>query len=225
MDLTSAGPDADSIDLTEITERTTEGLDGTGFRILIERSALNEIHTHGRSITDKEICGVLVGNVWRDAGGPYLHVKAVVRGEYAAHQAAQVTFTADTWTYINHELDSRYPDDRIVGWYHTHPGFGVFLSEMDLFIQQSFFDLPWQIALVFDPVRDEEAIFSWRKGNCQPVTFTVGTEIVVEPADVSVAPPPAVGRPSASPKKRDGMKVLRILRKYAWRSFSRTHLD
>lgn len=225
MDLTPAGPDADSIDLSELSERPTENLDGSGFRILIEAVALNEIRAHGRSITDKEICGVLVGNAWRDAGGPYLHVKAVVRGEYAAHQAAQVTFTADTWTYINQEMDTRYPDDRIVGWYHTHPGFGVFLSEMDLFIQQSFFDLPWQIALVFDPVRNEDAVFSWRKGSCEPATYTVGTEIAVESSIVPAVPPSTVARPTANQKKWDGRKVLRVLKKYTQRSFSRMRLD
>ena len=35
---------------------------------------------------------------------------------------------------------------KIVGWYHTHPGFGVEFSEMDLFIQQNFFGGPAQIA-------------------------------------------------------------------------------
>jgi hypothetical protein len=61
-------------------------------------------------------------------------------------------------------MDSRYPDDRIVGWYHTHPGFGIFLSEMDLFIQNNFFNEPWQIAYVDDPKGGDRGAFVWEKG-------------------------------------------------------------
>ena len=59
--------------------------------------------------------------------------------------------------------DSRYPDQRIVGWYHSHPGFGVFLSEHDLFIHRNFFSDPAQIAWVYDPHSDEEGCFAWEK--------------------------------------------------------------
>jgi proteasome lid subunit RPN8/RPN11 len=50
----------------------------------------------------------------------------------------------------------------VVGWHHTHPGFGVFLSGYDLFIHQHFFREPWQIALVIDPQRQELGFFQWR---------------------------------------------------------------
>src|SRR5262249_41649716 len=40
-------------------------------------------------------------------------------------------------------------------------GFGVFLSEHDLFIQQNFFSNPQQVAWVYDPHTDEEGCFGW----------------------------------------------------------------
>jgi proteasome lid subunit RPN8/RPN11 len=49
-----------------------------------------------------------------------------------------------------------------VGWYHSHPGLGVFLSEQDRFIHKSFFgDEPWYIAVVFDPASGERGVFVW----------------------------------------------------------------
>ena len=59
-------------------------------------------------------------------------------------------FTQETWTRIHEEKDARYPDHKIVGWYHSHPGFGVFLSDHDLFIHKNFFSQPGQLAWVFD---------------------------------------------------------------------------
>ena len=108
--------------------------------------------------------GVLVGRVARDAFGPFLHITGSIRGTQAEQRAAQVTFTAETWEKIHAEMDQRDPADRIVGWYHTHPGFGIFLSGMDLFIQDNFFNRPEQVAFVYDPIGGDEGVFVWRAG-------------------------------------------------------------
>jgi len=51
-----------------------------------------------------------------------------------------------------------------VGWYHSHPNFGIFLSEHDHFIQRNFFSQPWQVAVMVDPVRREMGCFGWDEG-------------------------------------------------------------
>lgn len=129
------------------------------FQVAVARSVLDDIRDHGRSEPEVEVCGVLVGNVYRDASGPFLHIDGNIRGNGAAGRAAQVTFTADTWKHIQDVMEQDHPDDRIVGWYHTHPGFGIFLSDMDLFIQNNFFAEPWQVAFVYDPKSNEQGLF------------------------------------------------------------------
>ncbi len=143
------------------------------FQVIMCRSVLDEIHAHGQSITDAEICGVMVGNVYHDKYGPYLRIHASIRGDKAQGHAAQVTFTDETWTAINEKMDREYADARIVGWYHTHPNFGIFLSGMDLFIQDNFFNLPWQVAFVYDPIRGDEGMFVWRKGKSDREKFLI----------------------------------------------------
>ncbi len=112
--------------------------------------------------------------------GPFLYVEASIRGEHAGSQGAQVTFTPETWTHVQEEMDRHHADKKILGWYHTHPGFGVFLSEMDLFIQQNFFGLPWQTAYVYDPVSGEEGMFVWREGTPTRDAFLVEEDAVSE---------------------------------------------
>jgi proteasome lid subunit RPN8/RPN11 len=52
-----------------------------------------------------------------------------------------------------------------LGWYHSHPGLGVFLSGTDIFSHSSFFaSEPWYIAVVIDPVSREFGAFSWDHG-------------------------------------------------------------
>lgn len=146
-----------------------------GFQVVIRQSVLNEIHLHGESFPDIEVCGVLVGDVYRDRdnGAPFLYVESCIRGNYATGKAAQVTFTAETWNHIQDVMERRHPERRILGWYHTHPGFGVFLSDMDLFIQNNFFNEPWQIAFVYDPKSGEEGSFVWRGGKATREAFLV----------------------------------------------------
>ena len=152
-------------------------------QVIFKQSVLNDIREHGRGAPDVEVCGVLVGNVYRDDHGPYLHVEAVIRGAHAAGRTAQVTFTSETWDHINDELEQHHPGRRILGWYHTHPGFGIFLSEMDLFIHNNFFPEPWQVAYVYDPKADEDGLFLWKKG-----AATRG-DYLIDPDTVSADPP------------------------------------
>ena len=158
-------------------------LRGQGFQAVIARSALNDMHRHGRSQRDVEVCGVLVGNVYRDDNGPYLYVEANIKGDHAAGKTAQVTFTAETWNHINDEMERNHAGRKILGWYHTHPGFGIFLSEMDLFIQNNFFPEPWQVAYVYDPKSGEDGIFVWKQGQATRDPY------LVDPDTINTDPP------------------------------------
>ncbi len=70
-------------------------------------------------------------------------------------------------------MDKQFPDLRIVGWYHTHPGHGIFLSEMDIFLHESFFGLPWQTAFVYDPRSGDEGFFGAEGGHSKRMAHLV----------------------------------------------------
>lgn len=174
--------DIHRIEAAQYPHRSLEGITGRKdhFEAVIRRATLNEIHRHGKATPEVEICGVLIGNVYRDASGPYLFIEACIRGDAADNHAAQVTFKAETWRKIQEVMDRDFPDGRIVGWYHTHPGFGIFLSGMDLFIQDNFFNLPWQVAFVYDPVGGDEGMFFWHGGKAERGGFLVDETLTAE---------------------------------------------
>jgi len=184
------------VDFARLPRRELIKLGGprtASFQVVIRQSALNRIHLHGDSSPRAEVCGILVGDVYRDDTGPFLLVEHVIEGQSAASSAGQVTFTADTWQHIQVLMDKRYPDLRIVGWYHTHPGHGVFLSEMDVFVHESFFGLPWQAALVYDPRSGEEGIFNARHGRPERLDPIIEAD---EPA-TAAAPSPVLSPATA----------------------------
>ena len=160
-------PDIDLVDAAEWPSRDFPLDDGrreNSVRGVIKQSVLNDIHRHGQETTDVEICGVLVGNGYRDERGPFVYVEANIRGRHSDSKTAQVTFTGETWNHIHNELDREHPELQILGWYHTHPGFGIFLSGMDLFIHENYFSGEHQLAFVYDPIGGDEGLFVWRNG-------------------------------------------------------------
>jgi proteasome lid subunit RPN8/RPN11 len=134
--------------------------------VVMEAEVARKIRQHSRSSMKAEVCGVLIGTIDQER----TVIEACIAGINAAQGGAHVTFTQDTWEHIYKIKDQQFPDDKIVGWYHSHPGFGVFLSEHDLFIQENFFSSPQQVAWVYDPHTDEEGCFGWVGGKTEKLS-------------------------------------------------------
>jgi proteasome lid subunit RPN8/RPN11 len=122
-----------------------------------DSATIQQIRSHACASMEAEICGVLVGTVTDGV----TRVQACIPGENADHGGAHVTFTHETWQHIYRIKDAQYADSSIVGWYHSHPGFGIFLSDYDIFIHKNFFTARHQIAWVFDPHSNNEGCFAW----------------------------------------------------------------
>ena len=146
-------------------------------RVVIEPEIFKELLAHAGETVAVELCGVLVGQTFQDDAGPYLVISGSIRGKHARNEGAQVSFTHETWDYIHAEMEKCFRDKAIVGWYHTHPGFGIFLSDMDKFIQDYFFNQPFQVALVIDPVSNREGLFAWINGKTCLSRCWIGSEV------------------------------------------------
>ena len=170
-------------------------------------SALQKIRQHARTSPQMEICGALIG---RYSDGRTLVVGAVA-GAGAAQGGAHVTFTQEAWTKIHEEKADKFPDDAIVGWYHSHPGFGVFLSDHDLFIHKNFFAESGHLAWVFDPHSDEEGCFGWDKGEVKRIErVELLADVVNEPENSTEPELPGFHKRPLMTKKRL-TSVLRTL--------------
>lgn len=140
--------------------RTFNGPPGAAalLRVAMERTAYAALLAHAKESVDREVCGVLAGLLCEDDKGLFLSVEAVIPGAKAREGNTHVTFTQETWNHIHETLKREHPGRRIVGWYHTHPGYGIAFSEMDAFVHKHFFPGPAQAALVLDPLGGETAL-------------------------------------------------------------------
>jgi proteasome lid subunit RPN8/RPN11 len=130
--------------------------------IYVDLDVMREMEAHALSDPSVELGGVLLGGQFEDADGhPFVVISDSLRAEHYESTKGSFKFTHETWSAISRRRDE-FPDEtRMVGWYHTHPGWGVFLSGMDTFICEHFFNKPLDVALVIDPCQRERGFFQW----------------------------------------------------------------
>jgi proteasome lid subunit RPN8/RPN11 len=139
--------------------------------IFLDRRAADTIERHALSDTSVELGGILLGKECVDpaTGEAFVWITQPLEAKHYANTQASFTYTHDSWEEITRERDRRFPEFDIVGWYHTHPNFGIFLSHHDLFIHHNFFAQPLQVAYVVDPINQTRGFFQWRDGGMTQV--------------------------------------------------------
>jgi len=125
--------------------------------IIVSDSVLMGIEKHAYSNLRAEVGGMLFGRVDEEGN---TQIIGFIPALSAAAEQISLTFTHDVWADILSKGEIQFPGESIVGWYHTHPSFGLFMSDYDEFIQRNFFGKQGQIALVVDPIAGEMGWFS-----------------------------------------------------------------
>ena len=129
--------------------------------IYILQSVYKEIHKFTQNKTTNESGGMLVGTVLEEFGKTNIIISGFVEAKYCEATPTTLKFTHETWEYVHKEIEKKHPGKKIVGWIHTHPDFGIFLSEYDKFIHQNFFNEDYQVAYVVDPIQKIEGFYFW----------------------------------------------------------------
>jgi proteasome lid subunit RPN8/RPN11/LysM repeat protein len=153
---------------------------------------------HVRSDVTREVGGVLVGHIAEGTTS----VTAVIPALKAVGATSHVTFTHDVWEDVLATLDRDHSGSKIVGWYHSHPGFGLFLSEYDKFAHDNFFPDPGMTALVIDPIAGEGGWF-FREGDDLQLTGEFKVAPVARPTSVGTS-----STPTLAPRILAGAGVL-----------------
>ena len=153
-------------------------------RVFISYPCLKQMLAHTQRNLEEEIAGLLLGQVFRSSRGLVTVLAEAVPAVYTDSGQGHVTFSHETWGDIYQYLESLAADAVIVGWYHTHPGFGVFFSAQDNFIQKNFFGAPGQVGIVVDPVAKSILLFACDDDEVKPLA---GIWLTVEAGNCAAA--------------------------------------
>jgi proteasome lid subunit RPN8/RPN11 len=134
-------------------------------QVSLNQTAYNQIVQHARSgvhgLDRVEVGGILLGRVYRSSDDAAYHVtvEQALPDRLGISRAATFEFTHASWAALVAEAEEKHANLRIVGWYHSHPGYQAFFSPPDRHTQITYFSTPWRVGLVVDPVRDEGTFF------------------------------------------------------------------
>ena len=154
--------------------------------IYISQGVYKEIHNFTKNKTTNESGGMLVGTTIEEFGKTNIVISGFIEAKFCEATPTTLKFTHETWEFVHKEIERKHNGKKIVGWIHTHPDFGIFLSEYDKFIHQNFFSEAYQVAYVIDPVQNIEGFYFWINGNVERckgfyIYEKAGTQITVGP--------------------------------------------
>ncbi len=142
-------------------------IESDDIKVYIKQDVYKALEKLSASDTSKELGSIIIGDYSQEMGKMNVIISNYVEAKYTDASASTLTFTHESWDYVHKEHERLYSDKKIVGWQHTHPNYGIFLSNYDLFIQENFFNMPFQVAYVIDPIQNIRGFFQWKNGKIE----------------------------------------------------------
>lgn len=152
--------------------------------VRIDANVHRDIEQFSREWGQAECAGLLLGTVDNENRERIIHIRAIAPARNAESTNTSVKLTANAWESMLIYRDRNFADLRILGWFHTHSGWGVFLSDSDVFIHRHFFPHPNMVAYVLDPTTGRDGFYYWHEGKIGlcPSYGLVGTQEEVDNA-------------------------------------------
>ncbi|MEE9150916.1 MAG: Mov34/MPN/PAD-1 family protein [Thermoplasmata archaeon] len=125
------------------------------FYISIPKGVFNKVMDIAKS-TDDEVIGILVGNVENHT----IVIEDAVSGEQESNDT-RATLAPKTIAEVTDKILKGDIEGRIIGWYHSHPGFGIFMSSTDVNTQRNLQQFSSKVtALIVDPENEDFGFFT-----------------------------------------------------------------
>lgn len=138
------------------------GSEETGLRIYLRYDLFRALDEYAVRDTSRELAALLVGQVHEGAQGNCIVVEDAI--EIGVADEKESRFSPRVWQHARRVARTRYANKVIVGWYHTHPGTGLDLSQEEREVHKSFFPEAWQVMYVVDPVSRDRNFYRSQEG-------------------------------------------------------------
>lgn len=128
------------------------GSEEPGLRIYLRYDLFRALDEYAVKDTSRELAALLVGQVQEGGQGNGNCIVVEDAIEVGVADEREGRFSPRVWQHARRVARTRYANKVIVGWYHTHPGTGLDLSQEEREVHKSFFPESWQVMYVVDPV-------------------------------------------------------------------------
>lgn len=146
--------------------KTHEGIEIAD--VYIHYNVLLKIYRHFKRALPKEALGFLLGDRFTFKGREWVEIVNFLPLKVEASESYVVPLEGSLSEAAKFLDKHKYV---IVGWAHSHPGYGCFLSSIDIETQKRAFPQATYVALVMDPIRREYDIFTVKENTYERVHF------------------------------------------------------
>lgn len=106
-----------------------------------------------------EMAGFLVGQAFHGEKRPFIMITGAIEARDVVQVDGGLRFSQETWTYLKNVWQREYADTVVLGWFHSQPGKGLALSDINSLTHQQFFERPWQVSFVVDPLQNTSRFY------------------------------------------------------------------
>lgn len=129
------------------------------FRIYMEDYVYTYLYQYSAALGNKEKLAVLVGKHLIVDEKEIVIISGAIQGKHTTLEKGIETFTKESWDYINKEIETFFTGLSVVGWMHTQPSFGTFLTARDDIFHKEYFDCQWHVLYLQDPVEKTDSFY------------------------------------------------------------------
>ena len=126
------------------------------YKIFIIEHALKTIWKHAKEGMPQGVGGILLGGLYRDPDRDeeYVEIHNAFPSASSFNEEMSLRVVNRVIADMEQVSIKTYPNQIVIGWYHTHPGKGIFFSENDVLIHETFYRETANVALILDPVME-----------------------------------------------------------------------
>ena len=134
----------------------------------------DEMYSHCTNLASKglEAMGFLIGEICKNEKQGFSIIQNIVTSKLES-TAVSVRFHRDSFQDLFNKLDDITYDYILIGWYHSHPGFSSFMSNIDRNTQEKMFNKKYHAAVVIDPINYEMRSFRIHQDICVEIPYAI----------------------------------------------------
>ncbi|HLZ46406.1 MAG TPA: hypothetical protein VKQ05_12080 [Gemmatimonadales bacterium] len=120
----------------------------TPYPIFFQQEAVIALQDHIKSSPTQAIFGFLIGDIYRDpdAGALYTVIDKTLKLSQPIYGDKTEVVVSRLWERMQEQLSKA--SATLLGWYHSHPGQGGYLTQHDVETHEKFFTEPWHVAVL-----------------------------------------------------------------------------
>ena len=107
--------------------------------VFVQEAAWQQTFDHAAANQHVEIGGLLLGEYYQDGSQQFVIVMQALPATLNDSYGGALVFTHRALIALDHEREQKFPELLVIGWYHSHPNFGIFYSAIDAHSHQTQF--------------------------------------------------------------------------------------